>query len=134
MDKGFTLLELLLVVALAGMLAAMAWPSYQQHLYTSRRSDAWSAILAIRLAQEKWRNQNAGYTSDLKDLAIKNLSEQGFYQLKLDTNASASAFTIRADAVSTGAQNQDTGCTQLIFSQQAGEVIRQPVGCWPAPY
>ena len=63
-QPGFTLLELMIVTAIIGVLGGLAYPSYQSHIETSRRSDAKKTLLTVQLAEEKWRANNTTYTTD----------------------------------------------------------------------
>jgi type IV pilus assembly protein PilE len=59
--KGFTLIELMVAVAIVGILAAIAIPSYQESMRKSRRADAQSALLNIANAMERYFTQNNTY-------------------------------------------------------------------------
>lgn len=52
--KGFTLVELMIVVAILGILAAIAGPMYSGYIATSRRAEAKSNLETIRLLEEQW--------------------------------------------------------------------------------
>lgn len=58
---GFTLIELMIVVAAIAILAAIALPSYKEYVQKSRRSDAMSAMGRMQLAMERWRADNPSY-------------------------------------------------------------------------
>lgn len=67
-SNGFTLIELMIVIAIVGVLAAIALPAYQDYAKKARRADAMGGLLNIQLSLEKWRANNASYTDDLTDL------------------------------------------------------------------
>jgi type IV pilus assembly protein PilE len=66
--KGFTLIELMIVVAIVGILAAVAYPSYLQHVESTRRSDAQGALSGLANAIERHYTTNSSY---------KNAAESG---------------------------------------------------------
>jgi type IV pilus assembly protein PilE len=66
--EGVTLIEVMVVVAIVGMLAAIAIPAYNNYVTRSRRSDAFTALETIRAAQEMYRAEN-GYYIGIGDLA-----------------------------------------------------------------
>lgn len=109
--RGFTLIELVVTVAIVGILAAVAYPSYANAIRKARREDAMTALLELQLVQEKWRANNPSYTSTLTDLgysvASNATSRDGYYTLNV-TAASATAFTATASPKSGTAQASDS--------------------------
>ncbi len=63
-DKGITLLELLVVIMIVGILAAVAVPTYTQYLVRARRADAKTVLEQVRAAQEMWRAERGCYARD----------------------------------------------------------------------
>ena len=59
--RGFTLIELMIVVAVIAVLGAIALPSYQDYVRKGRRADARSLLQGMSLAQEKWRLGHTTY-------------------------------------------------------------------------
>jgi type IV pilus assembly protein PilE len=66
--RGMTLLELMIVVAIVGILAAVAIPAYDGYVTRSRRSDAFTALETVRAAQEMYRAENGGYAFQMSQL------------------------------------------------------------------
>ncbi|SHG20370.1 type IV pilus assembly protein PilE [Microbulbifer donghaiensis] len=60
-QRGFTLIELMIVVAIVAILAAVAWPSYQNHIRATNRADAQGALLGLAQAMERHFTQNGTY-------------------------------------------------------------------------
>lgn len=82
---GFTLTELLIVLAIVSILATLTVPSYSHYLYKTRRADAVASLLQIHLAQEQWRAQHGQYSQTLVELGWQNGdSADRHYQLDLE--------------------------------------------------
>jgi type IV pilus assembly protein PilE len=62
--KGITLVELLIVIVIVGILAAIAIPSYTNYMVRARRADAKTALEHVRAAQEMWRAERGRYAID----------------------------------------------------------------------
>lgn len=89
--NGFTLIELMIVVAVIGILAAIAYPSYIDSVRKSRRADAKTALMENAQRMETFYAREGKYTS--ATLSSSNSPEK-YYTLAL--NAGASTYTITA--------------------------------------
>jgi type IV pilus assembly protein PilE len=118
-DKGFTLLELAIVVLVAALLAALAMPSFSESLRRARRSDAVSALTQLQLSQERWRSDHPAYATDLAALGLTERSEQGLYRIAV-TAADGQGHV--ATATATGLQQDDLACTALRLEQAEGRL------------
>lgn len=113
-SKGFTLIEMMITVAIVGILAAIAYPSYTAQVQKSRRADAQVTLMEITQRQESYFLRNRSYTSDLTDLGYtvdgdgKATSNDGHYLLS--ATATATTFSIAAAPVSGKPQAQDAAC------------------------
>lgn len=114
---GLTLIELIVVMIVVAILAAIAIPSYRNYVIRSQRADAKDALLALATAQEKHYLQCNIYANGIAgatDCAAGNLqgtatSQNGWYALAIDA-ADATSFTVSAVAVAGENQFQDTAC------------------------
>lgn len=70
LNKGFTLIELMICVAIIGILASIAYPSYQQYVVESRRSEGIAMLLQVMQQQERYYTEEMSYTTDLTDLGF----------------------------------------------------------------
>lgn len=75
--EGVTLIEVMIVVVIVGILAAVAIPAYDDYITRSRRSDAFTALETVRAAQEMHRAENGGYAISFAALAGCNAMMAG---------------------------------------------------------
>lgn len=86
---GFSLIELLIVLAIVAILASLTIPSYTNYVYKSRRADAITELLRLQLAQEQWRAGHGDYSDDLAALGWASpVFAEGRYRLRFEADAS----------------------------------------------
>lgn len=115
---GFTLIELMIVVAVVAILAAVAVPAYLDSVRKARRADAIARISQVQQAQERWRANNPAYGT-LADVGVAATSADGHYTLSIPGN-SATGYQVVAAA--TGAQASDSGCKFIQLTMSGGNV------------
>ncbi len=128
-SKGITLIELMIALAVVGILAAIAYPSYQNQVRRSNRADAITALTAMANAQERFYLANNTYATTTPPLGFAagaGNSLRGFYTLTVAA-ANATQFTLTATAVAGGSQAGDTGCTVLNLTSTGQKT---PANCW----
>lgn len=133
LPNGFTLIEMMIAVAIIAILSAIAYPNYQSYIKKSRRADAYRSLGGIGLAQEKYRSNNSQYTSTLTDIGFTSSSSDGYYTLAI-TSGSASASGYIATATATGSQIGDvegsTSCGTLTLTASGSTQTYTPTECW----
>ena len=99
--RGFTLIELMIVVAVVAILAAIAYPSFNEQVRKSRRAEAAAHMGSIKLSIERWRADNPSYATFPAD----RITNTAHYSFQLQAGADATNYEIRATG--TGAQLND---------------------------
>lgn len=96
-QAGFTLTELMIVVVIVGILAAIGYPNYQNFVREAKRSDAHATLSHMAAQQERYFSDQNGYALSLTTLGYSSataISQEGHWQVAL--NGTATAFTISA--------------------------------------
>lgn len=105
--KGFTLIEILITLAIIALLAALAVPRYNDQLRKGKRSDGIDAITVVLEAQERFYADNLSYTTNLGLLGVSVNSPQGHYILSAAACGGGIAQCVAITATAQGSQVQD---------------------------
>ncbi len=127
--RGFTLVEVMTVCALAGVLTTLALPAWNQQQLRAARIDAVDALTRLQAAQESYRGLHGLYSTELPALrGTGPISPQGRYAIEL---ASSGADGYRAVARARGPQAADRDCAELSLSVTRGFASNGPnPACW----
>lgn len=110
-QRGFTLVEMLIVIVIVGILTAIAIPSYQNYVRRTYRTDAMGALQALAQSMERHYVQNGNSYAGADDSGKPKFFpttapiDGGTPRYNLTINATSSAYTLRATPV--GAQAGD---------------------------
>lgn len=127
--KGFTLIEVMIVVAIIGILAAVAYPSYTEFVTKNNRAEALRELIHIANLQEQYYVDNRTYVRDMKSLGYGstnwNTLESGLYRVK-NTKDDGDTFRIRAQA--RGVQLTNDSACENMYIEDTG--AKTPTVCW----
>ncbi|MCE9678014.1 prepilin-type N-terminal cleavage/methylation domain-containing protein [Shewanella sp. AS1] len=125
--KGFTLIEVMIVVAIIGILAAIAYPSYVDYITKSARSEGVAAVMRVANLQEQYYLDNRTYTTDMTKLGLGAspfVTEHGHYSI---SSTGGTNFTVTATAQ--GAQaSRDSTCGTITMTSAGGK--GPATECW----
>jgi type IV pilus assembly protein PilE len=145
-NSGFTLIELMIVVAVIAIIAAFGYPSYRESVIKSRRADAKAALSGLQLAQEKYRAGCTQYATAMGasgtyscvagnyTLEYLNTSPDGYYTLTMNT-VTATTYTLNAAPTTKNGQDDDAKCENFTIDESGtkavtGTYIADPDYCW----
>jgi type IV pilus assembly protein PilE len=131
--KGFSMVEMIVVMVILAILGSVAYPSYIKSQRETRRNDAYSGLFEIKSIIDNYLAINetanySGWNAATANTTIKyNTRSKGKYYTLTISNFSTGPFsyTIRATAV--GTQTSDSGCTVIFLDSNN---TKTPITCW----
>ena len=128
-NKGFTIIELMIVLVIVAILLAIAYPSYIQYVRKANRGDAQQLLMNWAVNQEIWRSNNTAYAGD-GDIPVP--THDKFTFTVADVTATTYTLQARADGDQANDKAKDgTYCGaagSLLTINQNG--VKSPASCW----
>jgi type IV pilus assembly protein PilE len=132
--RGFSLIELLVAMAIMGLLAAIALPGYNQLVTRAQRQDARLALLRLQHQQEMVFANHLSYSRPAdpnpSGPALPDRSEQGYYLVELRISADGMSYTALARADPAGRQASDLHCAWLSIDETGRRRSADASGYW----
>ena len=117
--RGFTLIEIMIAVAIVAILAAIALPSFMDSVRKGRRSEAFAALAGLQQAQERWRGNNANYGAMADLPAVSATTPNSYYAMTIAGN---NAMGYTGTATGQGRQADDGVCKVLAVRVLGGNI------------
>jgi len=126
--SGITLIELMIVVVIVSILAAIAFPNYQEFTARAKRNEAKAALLRLAINQERFYLNNNSFTLNLAELGFGSaITETGYYQIQV-TAADTSNFTASATYQLGG--GEATKCLTFTIDGRGAKTSGPETDCW----
>lgn len=126
-ERGLTLLELGLSLAVAAVLATTAYPAWRDQLHKGRRVDAQAALASLQFAQERYRWVHGRYAEHIAHLVHTPRSSAAHYELFVQ-QADRSGYTLVAAPHGESPQLSDRACARLALVVQSGVALEMAAG------
>ena len=137
-SRGFTLLELLIVLALIGAIAAFALPAYRRHVLRINRAEAMTALLQLQSAEEAYYLRHDTYTASVEaappaGLGISAISTSNKYALSVALAGDGQSYIATATPTQSGGQSADLECLAFSIDARGRRAVSGAAGtrrCW----
>ncbi len=126
--KGFTLIEVMIVVAIIGIIASIAYPSYSEFVTRSNRAEAPRELVQLANLQEQLFVDSRAYTNDISQLGVGTgvtyTTESGNYVISSELNGNSFTLTATAQGVQA---TRDDDCITITLTDTGAKA---PAICW----
>jgi type IV pilus assembly protein PilE len=126
--RGFTLIELMIVVVVIGIIAMFAYPAYLDQVRKSRRAEAQKVLMSGQIGEERYRSYFDTY-GNATSLAAEslNMGTADFFTFTINVPVASAATHYTLTASASGDQLKDTSCTTMTLDQSN---VMTPAACW----
>lgn len=129
--RGVTLIELMIVVVVISILAAVAYPNYQEFTARAKRNEARAALLRLATNQERFYLNNNSFTQDLTSLGFATTpqwtTDTGYYEIEV-TAADSSNFSATATYLLGGSEANK--CNSFTIDGRGAKTSGPDGNCW----
>ena len=138
LSAGFTLIELVIVIVIVSILAAVALPGFQDAMRKGRRADAREGLMDAANRQERFMLDRSTYTTDLTQLGYADpmITEEGHYGIvaaACDGDVISNCYKLTAAPRSSSPQVKDTKCGSFILDSTGEKTVTGHLpaeDCW----
>ncbi|MGI9236747.1 MAG: type IV pilin protein [Woeseiaceae bacterium] len=130
--QGVTLLELMIVVVVIAIITAVAFPSYRQHVVSTKRADGKAALMSTAQQLERCYTRFSAYNNAGCGVVLPLTSPEGEYVVSSVGAVGASAFTLAATPQGPQAEDAECGVLRLTSTGAQGSqgASTDANGCW----
>ena len=133
-QRAFTLIEVMVVVALIAILASVALPAYTDHIRKAKRASAASALMDLAAKQQAYlidRREFSSSTTDLRFSPPSDIaSDFDFSEIDVDNTASPPTFTVKAKPISAQMLADRCGISATVPMALRQDNTKSPLACW----
>lgn len=128
--RGWTLIELMIVLLVVAVLLAIAYPSFSEQIIKARRSDGHALLVEAAQRQQQFYTANRLFTATIGNggLSLDSSSSEGYYTLSVSLNGDPQTYVLTATRA--GSQTNDSKCGDLTLTHQGVKGIIN--GTWDA--
>jgi len=131
--NGFSLIEILITVAIVGILATIAYPSYLLQMQKSRRTDGTLTLLDIQAQLERCYVRTLSYKACEQQLTLPIISPEAYYRITMSNSSETGIYTLTATGINI--QTEDFSCAEFSINQLGQRSAKNNQGgnseqCW----